>query len=403
MAQIKDKIKVIWLCHFANLELSNYFKKKPIEISPWITHTLNLFKDNNEIELHLVSPNLFTNKDCSFVIGNIHYHFYKYYFFPIIFRKLLNKFHFKEITRFNYNKNKIEKIVKALNPDLIHLHGAENPYYSIGVLPFINKNNLLVTIQGFIRNTLEKNNFETKFRIKLEEEIIKKAKHFGTRTIEMNQIIKEINPKAILHYHNYNVEKPIPNNDKSELFDIVYFARITRDKGIEDLLHAIVKIKNRQIKVKIIGQGDKGYIDKLKEFAIKNKLDENIEFIGYLKTQKEIHDIAKNAKICVLPTYHDAIPGTIIESMFMKTPVIAYAVGGIPELNKNIPSIIVIEKGNIEELANAIEHLLLNPNKRKLLANNAFETINNLFGNENILISNIIKCYKEVIYYNNKN
>ena len=42
---------------------------------------------------------------------------------------------------------------------------------------------------------------------------------------------------------------------------------------------------------------------------------------------------AINARICVLPTYHDILPGTILESMFMKLPVIAYDVTGLSELN----------------------------------------------------------------------
>ena len=60
---------------------------------------------------------------------------------------------------------------------------------------------------------------------------------------------------------------------------------------------------------------------------------------------------AIKAKICVLPTYYDVIPGTIIESMFMKIPVVAYAVGGIPTLNDNVETVRLVDKYDINGLA----------------------------------------------------
>ena len=59
-----------------------------------------------------------------------------------------------------------------------------------------------------------------------------------------------------------------------------------------------------------------------------------LNLLGFLKSQQDIYEHAIHSRIYVLPTYHDIIPGTIIESMFMKLPGIAYAVGGIPELNE---------------------------------------------------------------------
>ncbi len=358
-------MKVVWLCHFANQEVKDHFKTPQVqETAPWINNLIELFRIRKDLELHIVSPNIFTNREYSFHVNGVTYHFYKLHsrLIPGVIDLLINKLFSANYTRI---QARISSIIDEIQPEIVHLHGAENPYYSAGIIPLIRKYPVLLTVQGFARNSVVKNR-EIKKCIKVEEEIIKKINDIGIRTAEMRTTILSLNPKAKLHFHNYPITIPqlIKNNESK--FDIVYFARVCRDKGIEDLLKAVVLLtkEKKDISLRIIGPIGKAYKYLLLNMIESLGIKPNVILVGFMKSQQDTFRYAIDAKICVLPTYHDSIPGTIIESMFMKLPVVAYAVGGIPELNIKEETIMLVEKHNILQLSEKIMQLLNNDDLR---------------------------------------
>ena len=399
-----NPIKVVWLCHFANQEMKEYFDTPNVnEFAPWISALIELIKKSNEIELHIVTPNVFTNRDCDFKKDGITYHFYKSVPIPYnnsFFKRLYYGFQIESITNYFWIKKKIIRAIKQIAPNMIHLHGAENAYYSAGILPLIGKYPILTTIQGFIRNSSD-TSFNIRKRIAIEEEIIRRSNHFGVRTDEMSEIVKVINPLALLHLHNYPLEMPSEYKDnigEEEPIDCLFFARVEKDKGIEDLLAAISIIKQSipAISVTIIGDAASRYLAYLKNMCLKLDIAGNVQFEGFLPTQEDIYPYLKKSKICVLPTYHDILPGTILLSMFMKLPVVAYAVGGLPELNIKDETILLAEKQNIYQLAELIMRLLNNVSLREILAEKAYKYASIRFDNSRV-ISDITNAYLEVL------
>ncbi len=399
-----ERLKVVWLCHFANKEMKDYFSTPKVnEFAPWINELINLFKGRSEIELHIVSPNVFTNRDCSFMKDGITYHFYKhipFLYYNTFIKKVYNKLLIENLTNYFWIKHKIKNCVTKLNPDIIHLHGAEIPYYSAGVLPLINKYHTLTTIQGFIKNASQVNRQNLK-KAEIENEILIKSMNIGVRTEEMSRIALQINPNAQLYFHNYPLKTPNvikENIGECEPIDCVFFARVCKDKGVEDLLAAIAIIKKEypQISLSIIGRTSNSYLSNLKKICIDLQIIDNIKFIGFLPTQADIYQYALNAKMCVLPTYHDIIPGTIIESMYMKLPVIAYSVGGIPELNIKEETIMLVEKLDIQMLAKKILLLINNIELRKSLAEKAYFHAKKRFDNTKIP-DDLLSAYNAIL------
>jgi glycosyltransferase involved in cell wall biosynthesis len=399
-----SKIKVVWLCHFVNQEMKEYFNMPAVNsFAPWIDLLINLFKSNQEIELHILAPNLFTNSDYDFTKDGINYHFYKFTPVPLnndYLRKILFFLKFNDRSNYSWIKNKITKKVNSINPDLIHLFGAENPYYSSGIIPLFKVYPVLLTIQGFIRKT-SFNTPSIRKRIKIEELIIRNVKNIGIRTEEMKKDVLSLNRDAIFHIHNLPIKKPgvIKNNiGAHEPIDCIFFSRISKDKGIEDLLAAIAIVKHKlpNVSLHIIGSAPKSYLDFLMQKCRELNIENNVLFLGFLPAQSDIYKHAFEAKICVLPTYHDIIPGTIIESMFMKLPVIAYAVGGIPELNNNEETVVLVEKQNISQLAENILHLINNAELRVKLSEKGYKHANKMFDNNNIA-KDLLHAYKSVI------
>ena len=74
-----QKKKIVWLCHFSNTEIKAQFHENKVqEFAPWISLLIEIVSKIENIELHIVSPNHFTNVDSNFKLKGIHYHFYKH-------------------------------------------------------------------------------------------------------------------------------------------------------------------------------------------------------------------------------------------------------------------------------------------------------------------------------------
>jgi glycosyltransferase involved in cell wall biosynthesis len=195
-----------------------------------------------------------------------------------------------------------------------------------------------------------------------------------------------------LHWHNYPV-KSITPIAASKIYDVVFFARIDRDKGIEDLLRAIAIIKKDKpdIKVCVIGGG---YVARLKKHY--PELSGNVTWAGCLQAQADVHQVAASARISVLPTYHDIIPGTIIESLFLKLPVVAYDVGSIHEVNDHDEVITLVKKGDVEGLAKAMLNLLDDEARQKEIAEKGCTRAGEMFDNRTVF-GDLCRAYREVV------
>jgi glycosyltransferase involved in cell wall biosynthesis len=293
----------------------------------------------------------------------------------------------------------VKNLIKRIKPDLINLQGAENAYYSSSIL-CIKGYPILVTIQGFIslHNQQNGNVPGIRKRLQIEENILRKEKYYGIEASFMEEYLLTFNPMAKIYWYHcpFSKTEVVYSGDKE--YDLVYFATISKMKGIEDLIKAvsIVRTQKPEIKLCIIGKAFSTYINYLKKLIENLNLVDNIIFKGFIPTQKEMHSEVVKARISVLPTYNDTIPGTIAESMLLGVPVISYNTGGIPDLNKDGEHLIIVEQGNIDKLAFEIIELLSSTNKQKELAEKAKNYATIEFDNANS-VNMMIKAYKDVI------
>jgi len=125
---------------------------------------------------------------------------------------------------------------------------------------------------------------------------------------------------------------------------------------------------------------------------IESKLNASVKYCTDLEWNKAMK-IVKESKILVVPSRTESIPQVIKEAFFLKIPVIATNVGGIPELISNNFTGLLVSPENPEQMINAINTLLNDNQKQKLLSKNAFEFINNNFSWDS-LIDKYTNLYK---------
>lgn len=104
--------------------------------------------------------------------------------------------------------------------------------------------------------------------------------------------------------------------------------RLTEDKGILLLLAALATLKGEFPGARLILAGSGPQEEELKEEARRLNLADCVHFCGRVDTVAWIYDIAD---LLVLPSLREGLPCVLLEAMLAGLPVVASAVGAIPE------------------------------------------------------------------------
>jgi glycosyltransferase involved in cell wall biosynthesis len=95
--------------------------------------------------------------------------------------------------------------------------------------------------------------------------------------------------------------------------------------------------------------------------------------------------ILQQSKLLIVPSRQESLPQVIKEAFYLKVPVIATDVGGIPELVKHNQTGILVPSQNPEKLKIAINDLLENLELQEILKQNAYNLILEFFTWEKLL------------------
>jgi len=166
--------------------------------------------------------------------------------------------------------------------------------------------------------------------------------------------------------------KNIAGIDKTD-FVIGTVSRLTPIKNHVAVIDAISKMKNKNIKFVIIGEGN--YKKKLERTIKHKKLEENIIFIG---ATENIMEIISGFDVFVHPSFAEGCPNAVLEAMSCGLPVIASDVGGHRDLLGDGTGVLV-EPKDTKKLREWFEIFLENPELRKEYGKKAKEKIKNEF------------------------
>lgn len=248
-----------------------------------------------------------------------------------------------------------------------HLHNEITNDF--GCIEIIKQSKKIICVSNYIVNQtkkrLELNNSQDKF------DVLKNC-------IDENEFINKISKNKIDELRNkYSINK----NDKVLLFT----GRLTREKGIRELLLAIRNVKTNNFKLLIVGSfffdtNIKNEFECELSSIIKD-IKEKVIFTGFI-SYEDIPNIYKLADIAVLPSiWDDPAPLTIIEALKSGLPIITTFSGGIPEYVSKECSIILDKNDNdklVKELSKNIEILLVDENKIKGMSRKSVEISKNL-------------------------
>lgn len=397
--------------------------KKRKDPSPWIQEILNLFENKNDLELIVLAPNYDSNKDIIVEHNNIKYYLFKYsptvlsrLFYPIV-PKLIKHDDPRKIserianlmTGYLYPRYRMKRIINEIHPDIIHLYGTENPEYSVGILPFINKlrYKILVSLQGFVFLQPDRSFFLSRlnhyWRVKYEKYINERISYLTISPNGSSYFKYYLNTPKVFELIPITKDPKINASLIKKKYDIVFYAKVTKDKGIEELIKAVAYLKNefnRKVSVLVIGFCESNYFAQLKAFLVEECIEQQFHFTGFIFNHGEVYHLASSAQIMVLPTHNDGFNNTIREAMLMRLPVITTALDTISFVNDENKCALLYDVGNFVGIADGIMKILDNNSLRRELIDNAFSLMRESFGTE-MIYSKILDIYR--LLYNETN
>jgi glycosyltransferase involved in cell wall biosynthesis len=112
---------------------------------------------------------------------------------------------------------------------------------------------------------------------------------------------------------------------------IVSIGRLSREKGHDDLVHAIAGVREMDpgLKFKVLLVGDGPEREHLEATVADLRLSNEILFVGHVSDVAPFYSIAD---VMALPSHSEGSPNVLLEAMAAGIPSVATEVGGVPEI-----------------------------------------------------------------------
>jgi len=141
----------------------------------------------------------------------------------------------------------------------------------------------------------------------------------------------------------------------------------------------------------IIGDGELRRC--LEEYAAALGIVNRVSFIGW---RQDMPNVYADLDIVVLTSLNEGTPLSLIEAMAAKRPVVATAVGGVPDLIEDEKTGLLIESNSVVQLKDAILKLLSSGELRNKLGERASEYVRDRYSKER-LVSDVENLYQGLI------
>lgn len=153
---------------------------------------------------------------------------------------------------------------------------------------------------------------------------------------------------------------------------ILSVGRLSKEKAQVDLILAFQHLRGTNSAYKLVIVGDGPERANLEGVTRGAGLENRIVFTGQISDVQPFYAIAD---VFVLPSHSEGSPNVLLEAMAAEVPVVATAVGGIPEIVEDETSALLTPPNDPPAMANAIDRLLNDLDLGARLRRNAAELV----------------------------
>lgn len=212
--------------------------------------------------------------------------------------------------------------------ELLHSHG-----YKFNILlGMLGKRKiglpLVSTVHGYVKAKFPKKMWVYEF---LDRIFLKRFDAIVLVSEKMREIPAFHNSKKVHVIKNgiNSKEASLPSTLEANPYQLLAIGRLSPEKGFDYLIKAVAEINKTETICQLTIYGEGSLRNSLAELISSLSQQNNIKLAGFIaNAQQHFH----RYQLIVMPSLTEGIPVTLLEAMRNKTPIIASAVGGIPEV-----------------------------------------------------------------------
>jgi len=364
----------------------------------WVESLRRILVDNHDVDLAIASPT--PVPFVPFTAGGV-----VYYGMPVVARSTpvgraasswLGSFILPDMIRV------CARIVRDSRPDVIHVHGTENPF---GLIAEYSETPVLVSLQGLLtvyqefyfhgmtpreitrvaltRDTLLgrgeiQGYWRSRRMADRERRIIRSNRFFAGRTEWDKAVLSLINPAASYYHCDEVLRAPFYKaewqKDRADSRTVFCTSSTLLPKRAETLVEALALLRragHADLRLRIAGIPPQSPdSDFHSARARKHGVSLAIESLGRLDAEQLVSELL-NASVFAYPSHIDNSPNALCEALLVGVPSVASYVGGVPSLVDDGRDGLLYPDGDAYALAGRIQRLLADPSEAASLARRA--------------------------------
>jgi glycogen(starch) synthase len=138
---------------------------------------------------------------------------------------------------------------------------------------------------------------------------------------------------------------------------LLYFGRLEWEKGVQDLLAALPRIRRSKPGTRLVIAGKGRHSGELIEQAKKLRIRRAVDFVGHL-SDRELRAVLAAADAVVLPSRYEPFGIVALEAAAAMAPLVASTAGGLGEVVINGETGLAFAPGDVAALGCAVETVL---------------------------------------------
>lgn len=267
------------------------------------------------------------------------------------------------------------------NIRIVHIHTASNTSFLrssiyVSISKFFKKRIIMHIHSGeFIDYYKHNSSFVRKTLLKCDK-IIVLTQMWNDMLVEISGltntiVLQNIIPKPVI--------KPLKYDDG--LTHFLFMARITREKGIFDLINCINKYKTQLRGKAIFHVAGRGLHDELLLDIKEKGIEDIVKYEGWVLGEDK-NNLINKCDVFILPTHFEALSLSILEAMSFNKPIVASRVGGIPSIVKHGENGLLFKSCDLEDMINCIMYFIENPTFISKMGNASEKIVSEYYAEE---------------------
>ncbi len=253
------------------------------------------------------------------------------------------------------------KIIKTNDPDFIYTYTIKPNIYA-GLAASKLKVPYAATITG-LGATFEKGSLVSAIALIFYRIAFMKAKCVFFQNSSHEELFSKnkiaLGKHCIVNGSGVNLEKNcFEEYPTSKGFRFLFVGRVTKDKGVFELIKAFRMIKqeeeNAEVSLELLGNVECDCIDIVNQSMTDGLL------VSY-GMHNNVHDYIKKSHAVVLPSYHEGMANSLLEAAATGRPILASYIPGCKEAIDDGVSGICFESKSVDALKKALEEFIRLP------------------------------------------